>query len=552
MLQQELLSGGSADPLHGLAEQRDPVDIEADSLLHSLGLPSIQEMPSPAEGCGSGSMEQEGANGSSSAAAAVADRLAARRERYWRGVPSGGSSRSSVAAQGTLKAAAEGGPSQNGAEAGKAAAGSSRGSSATAQDLAAKLDALEGEWQGYKRTAAAAAASGGTRRSVSSGGGIWPSSRRSSSVPASPRCGHTGGSAAGQVLTPLETPLGRRPQQHQRGRRVSLSANNSPIGRASNSWGQQQEEPAAGGDAGAAGQAGEQQQQGLLLRSISSIIKMGRGAVAVMTGVKSPPEAPADAVVKSLTFNDDADDGPVPCDSPSSYATPEARRRSVSSSPDLPDRRRDGQQRPRSTSGAGATREGSNAGATTDEEIFQLDGHGNGDGAGGPGQHSDGRRARSRQAHVEAVDSGDSGSEEEFEDAEDDGDDEQEDPSYDPVLHATPAAVRRSSRQSGGHGKGKGGRASVSSEQGAWRPANRPQQLHVFMQQQRCQAVPVHSTLSLRMDCLAGTMVRYHESFTLTCTTCMLCWFDSLALWLTKKMAPMSDVSKHFSVVCTP
>jgi hypothetical protein len=471
LLQQELLSGGSADPLDDLAEQRDPVDIEADSLLHSLGLPSIQEMPSPAEGCGSGSMEQDGTDGSSSAAAAVAERLAARRERYWRGVPSGSSSRASV----LLKAAAEGWPSQDGAEAGKASAGSSRGPSATAQDLAAKLDALEGEWQGYKRTAAAAAASGGTRRSMSSGGGIWPSSRRSSSVPASPRCGHTPHSAAGQTLTPVETPLGGR-QQQQRGRRVSLSANNSPTGRA---WGQQQEGPAAGADADDAGQAGEQQQQqGLLLRSISSIFKMGRDAVAAVTGVKSPPVEPEDTVVKSLTFID-ADDGPVRCDSPSPGDAPQARRRSASSSPDLPGGRQDRQQRPRSTSGAGANaaRAGSNAGATTDEEIFQLDGHGSGEGGEGgdtPGQHSGGRRPRSRQqgSQAEAVDSGDGGSEdEEFEDAEDDdGDDEQEDPSYDPVLHATPAAVRRGSRQSGGHGKGKGGRASVSSEQGALGP----------------------------------------------------------------------------------
>lgn len=57
----------------------------------------------------------------------------------------------------------------------------------------------------------------------------------------------------------------------------------------------------------------------------------------------------------------------------------------------------------------------------------------------------------------------------EFEDAEDDdGDDEEEDPSYDPLLHATPAAAgRRSSRQSGRHGNGsRAARGSASSEQG--------------------------------------------------------------------------------------
>lgn len=465
--QQELLSGGSAGSLEELVQQRDPTDIEADSLLHSLGLPSIQEMPSPAEGCTtSGEGQEDGAGVSGSGAAAkAAERLAARRERYGKGAPSGSGRASTL-----LRAAAENWPSQDGADSRRASGSAlSRRSSSAAQDLAAKLDALEGEWQGYKRTAAAAAASGSNRRSMSGGGSVWPGGRRSSSVPASPR---TGGSFVAAGGTLLGTPLSRQQQQQQpptqRGRRVSMSANNSPVGRA---WVSQDGDTAAG-DAGNAAtssssHSGEQQQQGLLLRSISSIFKMGRDAVAAMGvtggGAKSPRET-VDNVVKSLNFHD-ADDRAARSPAYTPSGTPRASRHSTSSSPNRAARKRAGdkqQDRPGSPGRAGSLAAASN-GMQADEEMFLLDS------ADGEDERACRGLVRARDSAVAEDATGDDS--DEFEDAEDDGDDEEDDPSYDPVLHATPAAARRSSRQSGRHGKSRASRGSVSSEQGAFQSA---------------------------------------------------------------------------------
>lgn len=425
--QQELLSGGSTSSLDELAERRDPVDIEADSLLHSLGLPSIQEMPSPAEGCSTGGAEQQGVAGSSSdVAASVAEKLAARRERHW-GRASSSSSRTSA----LLRAAAEGWPSQDGAEGqGRASGGvPSRRASAAAQELAAKLDALEGEWQGYKRTAAAAAASGTNRRSLSGGGNVWPGSRRSSSVPASPRCGGTAGSAAVGLHggTPLGTPIGRHlQQQQQRERRVSLSANNSPMGRASDALAGQDGDAAAAGNAGTAQrsssvQDGDPQQPNLLLRSISSIFKLGRDAVATMgmgSGARSPQVT--ESVVKSLDFHDvdDSRVGRSPAQTPSGTPRTSRRRSGSSKSPGRAGRAQQKnwqeqlrqQDQPGGAGCAGAPRAASAAAASrprdsnsnqTDEEIFRLDsGDGEDDHSPAAGHHRSRARAIPGEHHA--------------------------------------------------------------------------------------------------------------------------------------------------------
>lgn len=487
--QQELLSAGSGGSLHELAQRRDPVDIEADSLLHSLGMPPIQELPSPS----GDEQDDDAGNSSSGVAAAVAQRLAARRERYWRGA---GASSSGRGAGALLRAAAEGWPSQEGADGAARRTSSnapSRRSSATAQDLAGKLDALEGEWQAYQRSVAAAAAGGSTRRSLSGGGSVWPGGRRSSSVPASPR---TGVSAMGQGGTPLGTPAGRQRQQqfYQQGRRVSLSATNSPVGRA---WVSQDDSTA--GDAGNAGtsssgHSGEQPpQQGLLSRGISGIsswVKMGRDVVAAIGGAKDrPSEETVDNVVKSLNFQE-ADErlGRSPALSP--LGTPRASRHSSSSSPDTAARRRPSdmqQQHKQDKPGSNLGRTGSLPAASNsqqaDEEIFLLD-------SGDADDERAGENSRSRAREHGTVDDATAEDSDEFEDAEDDGDDEEEDPDYDPVLHATPAAPRRSSRQSGRHGTSRAARGSVSSEQGAnW--LNRPCMLAHFSLYLSIQSSPV-------------------------------------------------------------
>lgn len=482
--------------LSSVAEHRDSVDIEADDLLHSMGLPSIQELPSPAghasEGRGRTADQQQqqraGASNSSRVEGAEAGlgslpaKLAARRSRYWRGVPAGSSFAAAGAMSSTavLRAAADGWPQANtdGADAAKTSAPPSRRASAAAQDLAAKLDALEGEWQGYKRTAAAAAASGSIRRSMSGGG------RRSSSLPATPRLPASSGAAAlsgsGADTPSGGTPSSRRDwqqaqglqqqQQQPRPRRISLSANNSPMGaKGGVLWGGQHAET-VNGEAGTAvhvddgdSQSAEpHQHQGLLLRSISSLFKMGRGAVVAMGATLSPSRSPrdSDGVVKSLDFQD-ADDGMADLGTPTRGDT-----HSSSSSPGKAGhkgRQGRGQRHPGSPRRVGS---GSSAEAATassgdqteddDDDMFLLDGQGSGDGRG---RYDRGRRARSRAAGDAA---GEVGSEEQ-DDAED-GDNEDEDPSYDPALHGTPAGGRRSSKQSGRSGRhSRPARASATS-----------------------------------------------------------------------------------------
>ncbi|KAF8064520.1 KIN4A [Scenedesmus sp. PABB004] len=159
---------------------RDDVDIEADALLHSMGLPPIMELPS----------EELGTPGS-----AGGGRYAPPGRRLAGAAGSG---------SGAWRSGSGSGPPEPGGGGGGRGGGGARpersaslGSSA--HDLAAKLDALQVDWQGYKRGAAAGS---GVRRSIP---GSQPGGRAStSSLPGSPGAG--GGPRGGSFALSTRQP----------------------------------------------------------------------------------------------------------------------------------------------------------------------------------------------------------------------------------------------------------------------------------------------------------------------------------------------------------
>eukprot|EP00775_Hariotina_reticulata_P005026 gene5026-5268_t len=119
-------TGQAAAAASDEGDVRDDVDIEADDLLHRMGLPPIQELPSPDPSTGGAAVEHEGAATPNPSSAGDAARSGA-----------GGYQESLAGRRG------------------------SGNLGSTAQALAAKLDALEVDWQGYKRSSVAGAAGGG-------------------------------------------------------------------------------------------------------------------------------------------------------------------------------------------------------------------------------------------------------------------------------------------------------------------------------------------------------------------------------------------------------
>eukprot|EP00879_Flechtneria_rotunda_P010714 GHRR01011196.1.p1 GENE.GHRR01011196.1~~GHRR01011196.1.p1 ORF type:complete len:1304 (+),score=608.99 GHRR01011196.1:374-4285(+) len=404
---------------------RDDVDIEADDLLHSMGLPPIQELPSPArefvdstaDSCrrnlsiskakyGGYSAASGGNNtykallrcklGGNSAAAGVVitdssnqgGQVSATGTSTARGTEALGklpqSSGDDRAASSNVRGtAAVSGLSR------RASGGSSAGGLGTsAQALAAKLSALEVDWKGYKQNAAAAAA-GNNRRSFS--GGQRRGRASSSSVPGSPGAYAAVGSMGGFGLSSSNpgSAAGAAKQQQpcvavsklaarQRRGRASLSACSSPVGYEITGTSFWPHQPQGGEDTA--------RQQ---------------STPAAADGV--------DEVAKSLNF--------FGVDSPAEEA---GQRQQDKQHPERLGQR-SSMAKPVGTSSRYSRSKGAAAGAAACSGRWQQ--------------------------HSPAATSEDISSEDAVDSDEDSGDDEDSDPSYDPALHATPVAPRGGGRR---------------------------------------------------------------------------------------------------------
>lgn len=439
-------------------DHRDEIDIEADNLLHSMGLPPIMEMPSsgdtsaelPGSRVLSHSISRNRVSGQDPNTRYQA--LVTTKYGYWRGTPSnstaagGGDSNStsrsgsgnlgvlqgqssSEALRDRLSVDGAAGPSTSAAGGlRRPERAGSLGLGQVAQDLAAKLDALEENWKGYKRNAAA----GGTRRSIT---GSTKQGRRSyGSVPGSPT-----GSAVGSIGMSFGRPGSALRESVQVGppasavdaasSKASLQVFDSPVngllqpagvaGRTDGLWPHQQEQDGPGNE---------------------------------QEDAADPPVA---VVAKELNFMEaEADATPVGLGSgeatqqqnSSSTTEAEAAAELMGSKRQRPGRRQQQLEPvPVDSSSGHRTRRSS-----IQQQLEQ--------------------QQQQQQADIGSdLDDADSGGSD---------DDEDDDPSYDPAVHGTPAVAHRGGRRASRNSKARNSRLSAGSVEGQKGPAGEAGDLH--------------------------------------------------------------------------
>lgn len=423
-------------------DHRDDVDIEADNLLHSMGLPPIMEMPSPAHTAADlpGNRVLTYSNSKNRCSAGASQDHNTRYQalvkcKYgsWRSTPSasgppaaagpgssGTTSRASSSNLGSLpsvevsrdRASSDGTGSAAAAGTGGSAAegfkrperSGSSGLGQAAQDLAAKLDALEVDWKGYKRNVPAA---GNTRRSITGGSRQGRSSY--GSLPGSPAAHAVGsiGMSYGKPGSALREPLQHGSSAASVGAarvRGSVSACSSPVDgliqqhadgdRAAGFWPHQQEQEAPD---------------------------------------KQDDEAdgPGAAVVKELKFLE-VDGMPSP---------------TRASSKDLEQQ----QQQQCSRAGSKPQRRGRRR-----QEVSQYEAA-----SSGYGSRRSSLQQQGEQQQQDEVNSDLDGDESDGSD-----DDEDNDPSYDPAIHGTPAVARGRGRRASRDSKAHNSRLSTGSADG--------------------------------------------------------------------------------------